>query len=107
MILYNVTVNIDLDVHDEWLTWMKEVHIPDVMNTGCFLENKLCRILAEEEGGKAYSIQYLCKDADTYQNYLDTYAAKLQQEHTDKYDGKFMAFRTLLNVIHHVEHVGS
>ncbi len=100
MILYNVTVNIDLSVHDEWLQWMKEVHIPDVMATGLFLENKMCRIHAEEEGGKSYSIQYLAKSWAEYNQYQEIFAPKLQREHTLKYQGKFAAFRTLLEVVH-------
>ena len=100
MILYNVTINIDESIHEEWLTWMKEVHIPDVLATGCFTENKICRILAEEEGGKAYSIQYLAPDMETYINYQTEFAPALQQEHTKKYAGKFGAFRTLLEVVH-------
>lgn len=100
MILYNVTVNIDEAVHDEWLTWMKEIHIPEVMETGCFVENKLCRILAEEEGGFAYSIQYFSPNMETYIQYQTEYAPALQEEHTKKYAGKFGAFRTLLEVIH-------
>ena len=64
MILYNVTINIDYDVHDEWLDWMKNKHIPDVLKTGLFIENKICRILAEEDGGKSYSIQYFLKNND-------------------------------------------
>ena len=43
MVLYNVTINIDYAVHDEWLDWMKNVHIPDVMNTGLFIDCKLCK----------------------------------------------------------------
>ncbi len=41
MILYNVTISIDPEVHQEWLAWMKEVHIPDVLKTGMFRENKI------------------------------------------------------------------
>jgi hypothetical protein len=100
MILYNITVNIDYDVHDDWMKWMKEVHIPDVMNTGLFIENKICRIIAEEEGGKSYSIQYLCKDMETYERYQQEFATELQKEHTRRYYGKFVAFRTLLKVVH-------
>ena len=100
MILYNVTINIDAAVHDEWLQWMKEVHVPDVMNTGLFVENKICRIFAEEEGGKAYSIQYFAKIWDDYNRYQDDFAPKLQAEHTKKYQGKFAAFRTILKVVH-------
>ena len=101
MILYNVTISIDTNVEEEWLKWMKEIHIPDVMNTGLFIDNKICRIHAEEEGGKSYSIQYLAKSWNEYNQYKDTFALKLQQEHTLKFSGKFAAFRTILEVVHH------
>lgn len=100
MILYNVTINIDHQVEKEWLQWMKEVHIPDVMNTGLFIENKICRILAEEEGGSSYSIQYICKDMPTFQKYENEFATQLRNDHKKKYDGKFAAFRTLLEIVH-------
>ena len=45
MIIYNVTVSIDQSIHEDWLQWMKEIHIPEVMETGFFLENKVCRLM--------------------------------------------------------------
>jgi hypothetical protein len=36
MIVYNVTINLDHDIHDEWVKWMKEKHLHDVMATGMF-----------------------------------------------------------------------
>jgi hypothetical protein len=98
MIIYNVTVNIDYDVHDEWLNWMQAHHIPDVMRTGLFLEAKISKILAEEEGGKSYAIQYLCESMEVYETYRDQFAPALQKMHTEKFAGKFVAFRTLLKV---------
>lgn len=100
MILYNVTINIDNEVHDQWLKWMKEVHIPDVMKTGHFIENKICKILAESEGGVSYSIQYLCENMERLEQYQKEDAARLQQDHINRYNGKFAAFRTLLEVVH-------
>lgn len=97
-IIYNVTVNIDLNVHEEWVSWMKEVHIKDVMETGLFLEARFSRILAEEDGGKSYSIQYLCCDMETLRKYEEEFAPKLQADHSSKFAGKFAAFRTLLRV---------
>ncbi|MFN7266562.1 MAG: DUF4286 family protein, partial [Bacteroidota bacterium] len=32
MILYNVTLTIDMAIHDDWVRWMKDQHIPDVMS---------------------------------------------------------------------------
>ena len=99
MILYSVTVNIDHNVHDEWLEWMKDTHIPEVMETGLFIESRICRIHAEEDGGKTYSFQYLAKTMNDYDTYLSDHAPRLQESHMSKYVGKFVAFRTLLEVL--------
>ena len=48
MIIYNVTVNIEDDVHEDWITWMKTTHIPEVMSTGYFLENKIAKVSNSE-----------------------------------------------------------
>ena len=69
MIIYNVTVNVDEDVLPEWLKWMSRQHIPDVMKTGLFVECKLSKILAEEAGGKSYSVQYLLENWNNYHDY--------------------------------------
>ena len=98
MIIYNVTVNVDEDVIPEWLKWMSEQHIPDVMQTGLFIECKLSKILAEEAGGKSYSVQYLLENWNNYNDYQSKYAHKLQKEHIDKFGQKCVAFRTLLEV---------
>ncbi|MBM77525.1 MAG: hypothetical protein CL846_03510 [Crocinitomicaceae bacterium] len=103
MVLYNVTINIDYAVHDEWLDWMKNVHIPDVMNTGLFIDSKLCKIHAEEDGGKSYSVQYLLNNWEDYNLYVKEYADELQKEHAEKYANKFVAFRTILEVVSHVK----
>ncbi|WP_417613246.1 DUF4286 family protein [Owenweeksia hongkongensis] len=100
MYIYNVTVNIDKSVHDEWLAWMKDTHIPDVMSTGMFVSNRILHVMVEEEAGITYSIQYEVKDMETLKLYHEMYAPKLQAEHTEKFKDKFVAFRTILRVEH-------
>lgn len=99
MVLYNVTVSIDPDIHEEWLSWMRQNHIPDVLNTGCFIEARILRVHGEEEGGLTYAISYLAPNEDLYNKYLSTHAPVLQAEHSDKYKGRFAAFRTILSVV--------
>lgn len=100
MIIYNVTVNIEDSAHDAWLLWMKETHINDVMNTGMFLENKICKVMVEEQSGTTYSIQYTCKNMETLEHYQKNFAPALQADHNKKFEGKFVAFRTLLEIVH-------
>ncbi len=99
MIIYNVTVKIDNEVREDWLRWMKNVHIPDVMATGCFVDYRFTKILVDDEDGTNYSIQYRCKNMEDLERYQDQFAPKLQQEHTDRYKDKFVAFRTLLEEV--------
>lgn len=99
MIIYNVTVNIDDDVHDEWLVWMKEVHMPDVMNTGFFLESRISRVLIKEESGTTYAVQYTARTMADLEEYQRDHAPRLQKDHQDKYGNKFVAFRTLMEVV--------
>tara|TARA_B100001093_G_C26685211_1_gene952308 strand:+ start:672 stop:983 length:312 start_codon:yes stop_codon:yes gene_type:complete len=100
MIIYNETINIEESYEAEWLSWMQEHHIPKTMNTGLFVSSKMTKVLVEEKmGGATYSIQYSCENAEKLSDYQTRYATKLQEEHNAKYDGKFVAFRTILKVI--------
>ena len=77
---------------------MENVHIPDVLNTGLFVSCRFSKVLVDEESGTTYSVQYTIKDLETYQLYQEMYAPTLQKEHKDKFEGKFVAFRTMLKV---------
>ena len=100
MIIYNITVNIEESVENEWLIWMKQIHIPKMMKTGIFTDSKMSKVLVEEQmGGITYSIQYSCLNNEKLTDYQTRYAPKLEEEHAAKYDGKFVAFKTLLEVV--------
>ena len=99
-ILYSITININTNVAAEWLEWMKTKHIPDVMNTEHFTEYRIARLLGDEDsGGVTYNIQYVCKNMAVYESYRDNHAPALQIEHTERYKDKFVAFRTLLEIL--------
>ena len=99
MIIYNVTVNVDDTVHEQWVEWIKE-HIPRVLATGKFKEAKLTKVLIEEEmGGQTYSIQYRAHSREALNNYYKDDADRLRAEGLAKFAGKSLAFRTELEVI--------
>ncbi|GAA0891487.1 DUF4286 family protein [Fulvivirga kasyanovii] len=100
MVLYNVTVGIDIDAEEEWLGWMKSKHIPAVMDTGMFIEYKIFKVLSqEEEQSVSYSIQYFAQTVDKVVEYLNNHAPKLVEEHRNRYKDKHVAFRTLLEEV--------
>ena len=100
MLIYNVTVSIEKEVSDEWVTWMRDVHIPNVMATGFFLENRFAKVLlVGDDDGVTYTTQYVCKNMADLQVYQGSHAQRLQAEVKAKFDGKYAAFRTVLETI--------
>lgn len=100
MIIYNVTINIHESVHNQWLEWMQQKHIPEILATGKFSSARIVKVLIEEEmGGTTYSIQYSCKDKETLQRYYDEDAPNFRQEGTALFGDKMLAFRTELELI--------
>ncbi len=99
MHIYNVTINIEEDIHDRWLQWMEEEHIPDMLATGKFTAAKMCRVLVEEEmGGLTYAVQYTTDSKETLEKYYREDAERLRAQ-SNPFEGKFVAFRTELHII--------
>lgn len=97
MIIYNVTVKLESEVYEDWIKWMKEVHVPEVMQTGFFLENEIYQVMVDDEdNGLTFSIQYRCENRKNLDTYFKNHALNLQQKHKDRYEGKYVAFRTIL-----------
>jgi hypothetical protein len=100
MIIYNVTVKINPEVHDEWLHWMKTIHMPNVMLTGRFQSNQIAKVLGQNEAdGITYAMQYTCEDMKTLHQYTITEAPALQKAHIERYKDKFVVYRTLLEIV--------
>ncbi|AWW30887.1 DUF4286 domain-containing protein [Echinicola strongylocentroti] len=100
MILYNVTVNIDQTVEKEWIKWMKEEHIPDVMATGFFHDHKFFRLLHEtEDGGVNYSVQYFTDTLQKVQEYQEKHSKILQDKFRQRFQDRYAVFRSLLEQV--------
>ncbi|WP_159022304.1 DUF4286 family protein [Formosa sp. L2A11] len=100
MYIYNVTSNVSDAVHETWIAWMKQEHIPQVLSIGTFYEAKLTRVLIEEEmGGQTYSVQYRAKTREALDTYYSEFAESLRTEAFKKFGENVLAFRTELEVI--------
>ncbi|MEM7087303.1 MAG: DUF4286 family protein [Bacteroidota bacterium] len=99
MYIYNVTINIDESIHDSWLHWMKTEHIPAMLATGKFSNALMTRVHVEEQmEGVTYSVQYRTDSKATLEKYYLEDADALRSE-SKIFEGKFIAFRTELEVI--------
>lgn len=99
MLLYNVTTIIDDTAADSWLKWMEDVHIPNVMASGKFVSYRLLRVLDSPNEGVTYCAQYVVEHMADYQDYQEKFAPALQAEVNERFENKFVSFRTLMEYI--------
>ncbi len=100
MIIYNVTIKVNSPVVDDWVKWMKEEHIPDLMSTGLFVDARLCRLLQQDEGdGVTFAAQYFCNSLTEYDTYIDEHANSMREKANTRFGGQFVAFRTVMEIV--------
>jgi hypothetical protein len=100
MFIYNVTVKIDWSIHDEWVKWMLNEHFTEMINTGCFTQAQLLRLLeTDETDGPTYAAQYFADNKNNYNSYVSIYSGKIRKKYSEKWGDRFVAFRTLMQVV--------
>ena len=101
MIIYNVTTKVDATIKKDWLEWAKLEHIPEIIATGCFTHAALAQLLeTDDTEGPTYTIQYHAESKALYNAYIEKFAPLMRQKAFDKWGNKFIAFRSLMQVVH-------
>lgn len=100
MIIYNVTIKVHGSIKEDWLLWLKEEHIPDVIQTGCFTHAVILRLIeVDDTEGPTYAVQYYAESKGLYNNYIENHAAAMRQKGFDKWGSAFIAFRSVMQVV--------
>lgn len=100
MVVYNVTIKINPQIEQDWVQWLKQEHIPEVMATGLFTSHQVYRLLLQDESdGITYVVQYAAASPDDYNQYVHQHATGLRKKADEKWGGQYVAFRTLMQVV--------
>lgn len=100
MFIYNVTIKVHHAIQDEWLSWLREEHIPLVLKTGCFTGATIMRLLeVDDTEGPTYAVQYQAESKALYNQYIEQFAATMRRESFEKWGDQFIAFRSVMQVV--------
>jgi hypothetical protein len=98
-VIYNVTVNVSDNRVDEWLSWMRQEHIPAMLSTGLFSNATLVKVIGVEQGGKTFAVQYRSDSMQDYERYEEEHAQKIQARSAELFGEDAHSFRTLLEIM--------
>lgn len=100
MIIYNVTIKLEESIQQQWLHWMQQEHIPEVIATGCFIKATILRLIeVDDSEGPTYAVQYYAESKANYNRYIENYAPEMRQRSFVKWGNRFIAFRSVMQVV--------
>ena len=100
MIIYNVTIKVEAQIAEAWLSWLLNEHIPDVLQTNCFVDYKVVRLLeVDDSQGPTYATQYFAESKADYNRYIEIHAPKMCKLLNEKWGEQFIAFRSVMEVV--------
>ena len=99
MLIYNTTFQVDDDVHDNFMIWIKESYIPEVQKHGALKAPRICRILSHREEGSAYSLQWEVESSGLLHRWHLEQGVRLNDELAKIFKDKVIGCPTLMGVI--------
>jgi hypothetical protein len=94
MYIYSVTITIENETETEWLEFMQQKHIADVLKTGYFTSASMRKAVNEDNAAfVTYNIEYTADSMEAYTQYQQLEATRLQKDVADRFSGKFTAQR--------------
>lgn len=98
MIIYNVTLAIEPSIEEEFIQWLKDIHIPEVLDTQLFIRAEFFKVIQDPNTKEhnSYAVQYRLESWEKFNMYQKDHAPALQQKTRERYGEKVLAYRTFL-----------
>ncbi len=95
MVTYIVRATVRHEIYEEYVTWLENEHIADVIALPGFLGAQLClrKGGSMESSSKEVMVQYQLKDEDAIKTYISEHAMRLREKGLAKFPGQFSAQR--------------
>ncbi len=101
MYIYNITFNVDKEIEKEWLQYIKEVFIPQMLRSGLLRSALTSKIMVDEIQGISYSIQFAAGNKKDLKKFISEELQPILHKLHTKFSPKMVYFATELDVVYH------
>ncbi|HHT22447.1 MAG TPA: DUF4286 family protein [Bacteroidales bacterium] len=100
MLIYNTTYLVADKQFEPWMKWVREVHIPFMLNCG-FSNPQVAKVLTTdpEQEGTSISVQFQIEDLRKLSIWDKEHAEMLLCELSERFGSEVLAFSTVLEVL--------
>lgn len=101
MFVYNTTIKITADIHQQWLRWLHDQHIPRLLATGKFTGHQLLRLREiDDTDGPTYALQLFIESKADYNAFKKLHEPAIVDGRQGIWGEKMFCFGTLMEIVH-------
>jgi hypothetical protein len=100
MFIFNTTYLVSDKVHDTWLNWVREQHVPFMLDSTYFTKPQVARVVtSDKEDGTSFSVQFYVQDMQTLKKWHNEYSSLFQENCSQHFGTEVIFFTTVLEIV--------
>ena len=100
MLIFNTTYLVSDKVHGTWLKWIREQHIPFMLDSTYFTQPQVARVItSDKQDGTSFSVQFRVNDMRTLKQWNQEYSAVFQENCSKQFGTEVIFFTTILELV--------
>jgi len=100
MVIYNVTTHVEPSVQEDWLLWMRQELIPQLLSTSGLKEIKIFKVVAgQDQGGVSYAVQRFFESKEKLNHFLKELGPTTRKKSEERYGNRILHFETELHLM--------
>ena len=100
MFIFNTTYLVSDEVHETWLDWVRNQHIPFMIDSTYFSHPQVARVItSDKQDGTSFSVQFHVKDLQTLKLWKKEYSSLFQENCTNQFGTEVIFFTTVMELV--------
>lgn len=101
MVIYNITYSVAKNINEQWLNWMKETHIREIIETGLYVKYQMVKLLdTDEDESTTYAIQFYAQTKGKHLEYIREHEVSFKLKSSRQWGNEVLGFGTLMEIVH-------
>ncbi|MDD5185416.1 MAG: DUF4286 family protein [Paludibacter sp.] len=102
MLIFNTTYLVSDNVHGAWHKWIKEQHIPFMLQFKPFSNPQVAKVITgQEQEGTSFSVQFHIRDMETLSIWNEKYGNAFQDNCSQQFGTEVVFFTTILELVNY------
>lgn len=97
--LYNVTMQVNKQMENQYMEWLQQLYIPEVMDSGFFTKYQLLKIISDAPEDTTYAVQFITPSIEKFQEFENQFLDRMLGFIVEIWNNEVLYFTTSMEIV--------